>query len=176
MNGNSLALLVNNFKNIFNFFLYNVYRRTIYKIPLCKIVFNLFKSKLFDINRYNVSTPTSIETNVSSFFSFSRVDWIQFWKYVAFENTMYSYFTIAFPIKEFQILREEMNFCGMLIVTLSTILAKHVSDGCGLRISLCTVCLGGCLTLNRSKNDRHQRNNGRLRRKNKNSLALKRLR
>jgi len=89
---------------------------------------------------------------------------------------MYSYFTIAFPIKEFQILREEMNFCGIIIVTFSTILTKHVSDGCGLRISLCTVCLGGCLTLNRSKNDRHQRNNGRLRRKNKNSLALKRLR
>lgn len=89
---------------------------------------------------------------------------------------MYSYFTIAFLIKEFQILREEMNFCGILIVTFFTILTKHVLDCCGLRISLCIVCLGGCLTLNRSKNDPQQRNNERLRRKNKNSLALKRLR
>lgn len=82
---NSWTLSVDS-KNMYPTFLFYVYQRTQYKInSSLKIVFNLFKSKLFDINRYNSRTPTSRDKCLFSFFIyfflFRRVDWIQLWQY-----------------------------------------------------------------------------------------------
>lgn len=66
-------------------------------------------------------------------------------------------------LKAFRIFRAELNFGGILIVPFSTSLA-WTCVGC-LWVYRIWLCTGGCLTLNRSKNDRHQRNNRWQRRK-----------
>jgi len=136
-------------------FSFYIYRKTKYEILLCKIVFNLFKSNLFDINRYNTPVHRRQMFHLLLISIFIPQDGLNSILTIQCIHILQLHY-----LKAFRIFRGETNFGGMLIVTFPVSLYyEYVSDTCGCTDFIIHRCASGNLMLNRSKNDCHQHSN-----------------
>lgn len=169
---NSRKLFVNNFKKYIQLPYYTFIREHSTKFLFVKLFLIYLNQNFLTSSIDTTPTPTYIHRQMSHLlhlliflFSFCRVDWIQFWQYAASTNTMYSYFTIALPksVSNFSWRNEFWwNANSYILRQLSIDMCRMPVGVTDFIMHRCTV---GCLTLNRSKNDRHQRNNRWRRRK-----------